>query len=298
MPLRDWLAALIVVTVWGVNFVITKVALSEIPPLLLGAVRFTLVAFPAILFIKRPSLPLVTIILYGATISLGQFASLFVALYVGMPAGLASLVLQAQAFFTVILGALILREPLRPHNALGLMVAVVGLAVIHQAAVPGSVPMVGLLLTLLAALFWAAGNMVVKKAGKTDMLSLVTWGALVPPIPFFIMSWFFEGPDLIRHSIQNVGYIGISTLFYLSFVATIVGYVLWGLLLNRHAVGKVAPLSLMVPVVGLISASLFLGERLVLLQWVGGAVVMIGLMINIFGLKLWQRVQVARSSHR
>lgn len=298
MPLRDWLAALTMITVWGVNFVITKLALSEIPPLLLGCLRFTMVAIPAVFFVKRPALPLLTVILYGATISLGQFAALFVAMYVGMPAGLASLVLQAQVFFTLIIGAVVLREPVRAHNMLALMVAVSGLGLIHQAAVPGSVPLTGMLLTLLAALFWSAGNIVVKTAGKTDMLSLVTWGALIPPIPFFMMSWFFEGSDLIWHSFQNISHVGVFALIYQSFLATTVGYVLWGQLLNRHAAGKVAPLSLMVPVVGLVSASLLLGERLVFLQWFGGLVVLVGLAINIFGPRLWQRVQLARATQR
>ena len=298
MPVRDWLAALVVIVAWGVNFVIVKLALVEIPPLLLGGLRFALVAFPAVFFVKRPSLPVRTIILYGATISLGQFASLFVAMYVGMPAGLASLVLQVQAFFTVIIGALVLREPIRPHNMLGILIASLGLVVIHQTAMPGSVPIVGLSLTLLAALFWASGNIVVKTAGKTDMLSLVIWGALVPPIPFFIMSWFFEGSEAIRYSFENVSYIGISALVYQAFGATIVGYVLWGVLLNLHAVSKVAPLSLMVPVVGLISAAVFLGEDLVFLQWLGGAVVLTGLAINIFGLQLGQRIRTMRSMKR
>lgn len=298
MPVRDWLAALVVIVAWGVNFVIVKLALVEIPPLLLGGLRFALVAFPAVFFVKRPSLPVLTIILYGATISLGQFASLFVAMYVGMPAGLASLVLQVQAFFTVIIGALVLREPIRLHNMLGILIASLGLVVIHQTAIPGSVPIVGLSLTLLAALFWASGNIVVKTAGKTDMLSLVIWGALVPPIPFFIMSWFFEGSEAIRYSFEHVSYIGISALVYQAFGATIVGYVLWGVLLNRHAVSKVAPLSLMVPVVGLISAAVFLGEDLVFLQWLGGAVVLTGLAINIFGLQLGQRIRTMRSMKR
>src|SRR3546814_7197052 len=93
MPLKDWLAALVIVCAWGINFVVIKLALGEIPPLLLGALRFTFVAFPAILFVKRPQLPWRIIVLYGLTISLGPFVFLFTAMYVGMPAGLASLVL-------------------------------------------------------------------------------------------------------------------------------------------------------------------------------------------------------------
>lgn len=298
MPLRDWLAALTVITVWGINFVVIKLALYEMPPLLLGAARFALVAVPAVFFIKRPALPLFTVILYGASISLGQFASLFVAIHIGMPAGLASLVLQSQAFFTLLIGAVVLRERVRAHSILALVIAALGLVLIHQAALPGTVPLAGLLLTLQAALCWAIGNIVVKTAGETDMLGLVTWGALVPPIPFFIMSWVFEGPDLIWHSVRNISYVGVSAVIYLSFVATLVGYVLWGQLLNRHATGKIAPLSLMVPVIGLVSSALLLDERLVLWQWVGGFVVLAGLAINIFGPQLWRRRSHARPMQR
>lgn len=292
MPVRDWLAALLVVTAWGVSFVMTKLALTEIPPLLLGGLRFTLVALPALLFVKRPALPLMTIVLYGATIGLGQFAFLFLAIYVGMPAGLTSLVLQAQAFFTIMIAALFMQEPFRRHNRLGLAIAVVGLAVIHQTAEPGTVPLTGLLLTLLAALFWAMGNIVVKVAGKTDMLSLVVWSALIPPVPFFLLSWLIEGPDLIQFSIQNMSLVGFLSLLYLTLAGTLLGYVLWGWLLNRHPVSTVAPLSLLVPVGGLLSTAVFLDERLVFLQWVGGAVVIVGLAINLFGPRLWQSLRL------
>src|SRR5690606_35559224 len=110
MPLKDWLAALVVIVAWGSNFVVIKYGLSEIPPLLLGALRFMLVAFPAVFFVKRPNLPWRIIVLYGLTISVGQFSFLFTAMYVGMPAGLASLVLQSQAFFTILIAAVFLRE--------------------------------------------------------------------------------------------------------------------------------------------------------------------------------------------
>lgn len=283
MPLMDWLAALVLITAWGLNFVVIKLGLTEIPPLLLGALRFVLVAFPAIFFIKRPQLSWRLILAYGLTISLGQFVFLFIALYVGMPAGLASLVLQSQAFFTVLLAALLVRENIRWNNAFGLTVAVLGLVLIERGAESGDMPLLGFLLTLMAAFCWAMGNMVAKKAGKADVLGLVAWGALVPPIPFFALSLVFEGPEAIRHSLAHVSGVGIFAVLYLSFVATIVGYVIWGRLLARHPASKVAPLSLLVPLVGLISASVFLDERLRAIQWLGGAVVMLGLIINIFG---------------
>lgn len=293
MPGKDWLAALVVIIAWGLNFVVIKQGLTEIPPLLLGALRFALVAFPAVLFIKRPAVPWRIIVLYGATISLGQFVFLFTAMYVGMPAGLASLVLQSQAFFTVLMAALFLGEKVRRHNVLGMVVAVIGLGFIEQGAAPGSVPILGFVLTLLAALSWAAGNIVTKGTGKIDMLSLVVWGALIPPVPFFVLSWIFEGPALMQASLAGVTYVGVLAVFYLAMIATIVGYVLWGRLLSRHPASKVAPLSLLVPVVGLVSSAWFLDERLAAIQWLGGVIVMLGLAINVFGLQVWLRLRNA-----
>lgn len=286
MPLKDWLAALVVVTAWGLNFVVIKIGLGEVPPLLLGALRFICVAFPAIFFIRRPPLPWRTIVLYGLTISLGQFVFLFTAMYVGMPAGLASLVLQSQAFFTVLIAALLLGEAVRWPNVLGMAVAVAGLVLIARGAAPGSMPVLGFLLTLAAALSWAAGNIVAKSAGKVDMLGLVVWGALIPPLPFLALSWLVEGPEGIRASLAGISHVGILSVAYLALVATIVGYVLWGRLLVRHPASKVAPLSLLVPVVGLLSSAWFLDERLAPVQWLGGLVVMLGLAVNVFGQRL------------
>ncbi|AEC21523.1 cysteine/acetylserine efflux protein [Pusillimonas sp. T7-7] len=292
MPLKDWLAALVIVCAWGINFVVIKLALGEIPPLLLGALRFTFVAFPAILFVKRPQLPWRIIVLYGLTISLGQFVFLFTAMYVGMPAGLASLVLQSQAFFTVLIAALLLGEGVHRHNILGMGVAVLGLVLIQQGAAAGSMTLLGFMLTLLAALSWASGNIVAKVAGKVDMLGLVIWGALIPPLPFLALSWFLEGPQTIQDSLTGITYVGITAVIYLALVATVIGYVLWGRLLTRHPASKVAPLTLLVPVIGLVSAAWLLDEHMQAAQWLGGAIVMLGLVINVFGPRLMMRLRL------
>lgn len=292
MPLKDWLAALVIVCAWGINFVVIKLALGEIPPLLLGALRFTFVAFPAILFVKRPQLPWRIIVLYGLTISLGQFVFLFTAMYVGMPAGLASLVLQSQAFFTVLIAALLLGEGVHRHNIVGMGVAVLGLVLIQQGAAAGSMTLLGFMLTLLAALSWASGNIVAKVAGKVDMLGLVIWGALIPPLPFLALSWFLEGPQTIQDSLTGITYVGITAVIYLALVATVIGYVLWGRLLTRHPASKVAPLTLLVPVIGLVSAAWLLDEHMQAAQWLGGAIVMLGLVINVFGPRLMMRLRL------
>lgn len=293
MPLRDWVAALAIILAWGVNFVVIKWGLDEIPPFLLGGLRFVLVALAAF-FIPRPNVPWRILLLFGMTLSFGQFAFLFTAMTVGMSAGLASLVLQAQVFFTVLIAAVMLGERIRPHHLLGMAIAALGLALIERGAVGGNVTLLGFALTLAAALNWACGNIVVKYVGKVDMLSLVVWGALVPPIPFFIMSWLFEGPETIRHTFQNLTLAGIGAVLYLALMATTLGYVLWARLLARHPVSKVAPLSLLVPIVGLISAALLLGEQLHPLQWTGGLIVLAGLAINLMGPRLFRTLKALR----
>lgn len=294
MAPKDLLLALVVIIAWGLNFVVIKVGLDGLPPMLLGGLRFALVAFPAILLIKRPQLPLRWLIAYGATISLGQFAFLFEAMAHGMPPGLASLVLQAQAFFTLFFAALFIGEKLRPASLIGLLIAAAGLALIgfdnSQAT-----PLIAVLLTLCAASMWAMGNIITRRFGNIDLVALVVWGALIPPIPFFALSLWLEGPTLMEQSLRHIGISSILSLCYLAFVATMLGYSLWSKLLSRYPAGKVAPFSLLVPVIGLASSALLLDERLGDLQWLGGALVMFGLAVNVFGPNLWRRLQPAQA---
>lgn len=286
MSPKDLLLALIVIVAWGLNFVVIKVGLDGLPPMLLGALRFALVAFPAAFFIKRPKLPWRWLLAYGATISLGQFAFLFEAMANGMPPGLASLVLQGQAFFTLFFAALFLKERLRPANVLGLLVAAGGLALIGLEG-DHATPLLAVVLTLCAASMWAMGNIITRRFGNVNLVGLVVWGALVPPLPFLGLSWLLEGQARIVDSLLNIHLNSVLSLAYLAFIATMLGYSLWSTLLSRYPAGKVAPFSLLVPVIGLSSSALLLGERLGALQWVGGALVMVGLLINVFGARLW-----------
>jgi len=298
MSPKDLLLALVVVLAWGVNFVVIKVGLHGVPPLLLGALRFMLAAFPAVLFVKRPKMPLRWLIAYGATISLGQFAFLFTAMYVGMPAGLASVVLQAQAFFTLGFAAVFLRERFHAQNVIGLLIAAGGLALIGMESTGGGaqgMTIAGFVLTLCAACMWALGNIVTKKVGKVDLVGLVVWASLVPPLPFLVLSYWMEGPQRIGQAISGLGMTSVGAIFYLAFVATLIGYSLWSRLLSKYPASQVAPFSLLVPIVGLASASLLLGEQLSAAEIGGAVLVMGGLAVNVFGGWVKQRLGAARS---
>lgn len=285
MTPKDLLLALLVIVVWGLNFVVIKVGLQGMPPMLMGALRFMLAAFPAILFVRRPQVPLRWMLAYGMTISVGQFAFLFYAMHVGMPAGLASLVLQSQAFFTLFFAALFLGERLRGSNLFGLLVAASGLLLIGLQG-GQAMTLAGFALTIAAASMWALGNVVTRKLGKVNLVGLVVWGSLIPPLPFLALSLWLEGPELISQSLRSLGLDSLLVLAYLAIGATILGYGLWSRLLSRYPASQVAPFSLLVPVVGISSSALLLGERLGSLEMAGAALVMVGLLINVWGGRL------------
>ncbi|WOZ75427.1 O-acetylserine/cysteine exporter [Kosakonia sacchari] len=296
MTRKDVLLAMLVVVAWGLNFVVIKVGLHNMPPLMLAGLRFVLVAFPAILFVARPRVPLRLLLGYGLTISFGQFAFLFCAIKFGMPAGLASLVLQAQAFFTIILGAGVFGERLQIKQLVGITLAVLGVLVLIESSLNGQhVPLLGFLLTLAGAFSWACGNIFNKKimqhSSRPAIMSLVVWSALIPIVPFMVASLIFDGPALMLQSVVSIDFTTLLSLVYLAFVATILGYGIWGTLLGRYETWRVAPLSLLVPVVGMASAAFLLGETLSALQLVGAVLVMAGLYINVFGFRLRRAVQ-------
>ncbi|GGE49308.1 O-acetylserine/cysteine exporter [Halopseudomonas oceani] len=295
MSARDLGFALLVILIWGLNFVVIKLGLDELPPMLLGAMRFTLAAIPAVFFVRRPQIPLRWLVAYGMTISFGQFAFLFSAMANGMPAGLASLVLQSQAFFTLLLAALLLSEKVRAHNLAGLLTAAAGLLLIGLRS-GSSMTAIGLLLTLCAALMWACGNIITKQVGQIDLTSLVVWGSLIPPLPFLAMSLWLEGPQQIGQALSQISSTAIFALFYLAFGATLIGYGLWSRLLSRYPAGQIAPFSMLVPVIGLSSANILLGETLDEMQLLGALLILLGLTINVFGGTLRRRRSQLRES--
>ncbi|MDH1171197.1 EamA family transporter [Pantoea agglomerans] len=303
MSVKDMLLALCVVVAWGVNFVVIKLGLQGMPPFLLAGLRFTLVAFPAIFFVRRPPIPLRWLVVYGMTISFGQFAFLFLAIKLGMPAGLASLVLQAQAFFTLLLGALLLGEKLRWNHIVGIIIATLGMFLLATAGMEGQtsagITLTTMMLTLSAALSWGLGNItnkIIMRNRSVPIMSLVVWSALVPIVPFFACSLLFDGQAAIVNSLLHIGLQTVLALFYLAFVATIVGYAIWGNLLSRYETWRVAPLSLLVPVVGIITAALVLDEHLSGQQMLGAVVIILGLLVNVFGGVLGQRLAMRTQS--
>jgi O-acetylserine/cysteine efflux transporter len=277
--------AFIVIVVWGINFAAIKLGLLGMPPLLLVALRFMLAAFPALLFLRPPKVPLRLYLSFGLTMSVGQFAFLFTAIHVGMPSGLASLVLQAQAFFTLVLTALWLREKWHGNQLAGLVLAAGGLMLIGSAH-GVSMPLAGFLLTLAAAFMWACGNLVSRAVGRygpMNQLAFVVWASLVPPLPLLAMSWFMEGPEAMTAALQNTSAQTLMALAYIAWASTLFGYSAWNFLMSRYPVNRIAPFTLLVPLVGLSTGWIVFGETLKPVHFAGGALLMVGLLVNLFG---------------
>lgn len=290
---RDLVLALLVILVWGVNFAVIKVGLAGVPPLLLGALRFMLAAFPALLFFKAPRVPLRLYLAFGLTMSVGQFAFLFSAIHVGMPSGLASLVLQSQSFFTLVLTAVWLRERWQGNQLAGLLLAAGGLVLIGSAH-GASMPLLGFLLTVAAAAMWACGNIVSRAVGRhgpMNQLAFVVWASLVPPLPLLALSVLIEGPAAISTALQGFGLASFASVAYLAWAATLFGYGVWTFLLSRYPINRVAPFTLLVPLVGLTTGWLAFGETLQPVHFAGGALLMLGLFVNLFGAPLLARLR-------
>lgn len=287
MPFRDIALALAVVIVWGVNFVAIKWAVAEIPPFLLTALRYVGCVLPAIFFVRRPQISWWLIIGYGMTVGVLQFSFLFSAIKFGMPAGLASLVMQMQVFFTITLAVIFLGERPGPFQVLGAVVAFAGLLAIGSERLEGAV-LYPLLMTLAAAFFWSISNILNKRAGKVDMLGLVVWGSLIPPLPMLALSLAFEGPGAIA-GLAALSPLAIGGVLFIAYFSTLFGYGGWAVLLGRHPASTVAPFALLVPVAGFSSTMLLLGESVSTLEIVGSLLIFVGLALNVFGPRLLRR---------
>jgi O-acetylserine/cysteine efflux transporter len=290
-----------VVVIWGLNFVVMKVGLAAFSPMLLGALRFALASVPLLLMVRRPQVPWRFVVGYGLLQGVGQFGLLFTALHLGMPAGLASMVLQAQVFFTALLAALVLGERTRTHQWVGLLVAACGLALIGSAHGNGSADMtlVGFMFTVAAALSWAGSNVMLRLMSRRsphyEPFGFIVWSSAVPVLPFIALAFWFDGVQSVSHSLATMQWPGVFAVCYLAFFATLVGYALWTGLFKRHPAGRVAPFSLLVPVIGLAAARYFLDERLNALQWAGAALVVSGLLVNQFGARTFSSNRPAES---
>ena len=278
-----------VATIWGINFSVIRIGLGTFPPLLLLALRFVIAALP-VLFLPRPNVSWPRLIGIASALFIGQFSLLFLGMAHGMPAGMAAIVLQAQAFVTMLLAALVYGERLKANHFVGAALACAGLALIASSAGGSNFTTIGFVLVLGAAFSWAWGNVLLRGTGPVDMMALMAWLSLVPPIPLLILSALMEGPERMHYALTHITGSGIFAVLYLSVLSTTVGYGIWGKLVSEYPAAKIAPFALLVPVVGVLASGVLLGERFNASQLGGAVAVLAGLIVLVGNRQLLRKV--------
>ncbi len=276
--------AVLVAAIWGYNFVPARYGIAQFPPLLFAALRFAAVAIPAVLFIKRPKVAWRSIIGVGMFMGVGQFGSLYVSMHNGMPAGLASIVMQMQALWTVLFAVSFLCEQLQRRHVIGMVVAFAGLGVIAANRAKAT-PWSALGLCVAGSVFWACSNITTRKARSSEPFALIVWASAVAPVPLLALSFLVDGGAKISASFHQVPLKAVYGVLFAAYVGTIGAYGLWSKLLASRPASEVAPYSLLVPFFGISSAWLFLKERPVAAELIGAAVMIIGVAI-VSGLRL------------
>lgn len=275
-----YILALLVVVLWGVNFIFIDFGLRDWPPLLLVAARFTFVVIPAIFFVKFPRGDFRRVLLIGVFMSAGQFGLLYTSMSLGLPAGLTSIVIQIQAAFTVLVAALALREIPNRRQIIGILIGLSGLGVIGL-SLQASVPIAAFLVALGASLSWAVGNVIARGVKEgTNGVQMTVWSALVVPVPLFVLSLLVDGPAEVAHALAHPTWGVVASVVYTAGCASLIGYVIWNSLLARFPASQVAPFSLLVPLVGVLSAWLVLGDRPTVPELIGGALLLLGVAVT------------------
>ncbi|MFG3286527.1 EamA family transporter [Streptomyces sp. NPDC048111] len=271
--------AVLVAAVWGVNFVVIDVGLGHFPPLLFSTLRFLVAALPAVFFVGRPKVTWKWIVAVGLVLGVAKFGLLFIGMSQGMPAGLSSLVLQVQAVFTAGVAMAVLGERLRGVRLLGMGVALAGIVVAGVDEGSGG-PLLGFALTVGAAACWGVSNVLTRRAAPPDALNFMVWVSVVPVLPLLALSLLFEGPGRDARALAGFDWGGAGALVYVAWISTVFGFGAWGMLLRRYPASSVAPFSLLVPVFGMSSAALLLGEAVTPLRWCAGALLVGGVALT------------------
>ncbi|WP_123563506.1 EamA family transporter [Kitasatospora cineracea] len=290
MTPRHIALAVLVAAVWGLNFVLIEVGLHDFPPLLFCALRFAVVALPAVFLVGSPRVAWRWVLGVGLTLGVVKFGLLFLGMHAGMPAGLSSLVLQGQAGFTALFAAGLLGERPARLRVAGLAVAFAGIALAAVDRGAGG-PVGAFALVIGAAVAWGLANVLTRRAAPPDALRWMVWVSAVPPLPLLALSLLVEGPDADWAALRSITWSGVGAVLYVGLVSTLFGFVAWSHLLRRYDASLVAPYSLLVPVFGMSSAALLLGERFSLLAGAATVLVIAGIGLGAVPATGWARLR-------
>lgn len=278
------LLTLLLTVIWGCNFVVVSVGLGDIPPLLFCTLRFLFASIPAVFFIKKPAVAWPYLILYGVVMFALQFGFMFEGIRLGAPPGLSSLLAQTQVFFTLILAGVLFHEKPTKIQITGALIAFSGVVLVIMTS-GNHIPLLGLFFVLCSAVAWGVGNLITKKIGQVNRMSLVAWGCLIALVPMLVMSLATEGATQMITCIQTLSLTNGFAIAYIVYLSTWLGYGIWGFLLTQYPVATVVPFTLLVPVFGMLSSIIFLGEPMQSWKIAAATLIVLGLMINLLGPK-------------
>lgn len=285
VKLIDFLFVLLVTVIWGASFSVVKVGLEELPPILFVALRFLIVAIPAIFLVPFPKNAMWSVIAVGTLIGIVKFGLLFIAMKQDAGASISSLLLQAQVFFTILLSYFLFKEKVSLSQLIGMMIAAIGFGAFFL-SVGENITLTGLILVTSASLAWAAANLVMKKLEAVNLFYFMVWMSAIPPIPLLTLSFFYEtsSPLLILSDLSLKAWFAVA---YMGYFSTLLAYALWGYLLNRYTAVVITPFALLIPILGIFIAMLWLGERLSTLEIFGTLCVIAGLLFCFLGERIF-----------
>lgn len=294
MPLPHIALAVLIAAIWGFNFVVIRLGLDAFPPLLFNGLRFAVASLPFLIFFRTPGVPWRWVLGTGLVLGIMKFSLLFLAMAHGMPAGLASVVMQAQAMFSVLFAVLLLGERSGQVQIVGLSIAAAGLVIIGLDMGTGA-GFVAFAMIIAAAACWGLANVMTRRAAAPRPLAFMIWVSAVPPLPLLGLSWIFEGPDAIAAAIAGLDLRGLLAVLYIGLLSTTAGFAVWSFLLRQYRASLVAPFTLLVPVFGLLSAWAVLDEMPSRIKLGGAVLILFGLMVNAGLLKRVTGWQTLRS---
>lgn len=285
MKLSHLLLAIGITAIWGINFSVIKLGLHAIDPFILAGLRFTLCAIPALFFIKKPDVPWRYLIGYGLVFGIGLWGLVNLGIKTGLSAGIASLVLQFSAFFTLLLGSYVFKEQLSRYQIVGFVLACSGLMSIVFIT-DGSVTFAGLLLVLAGAIAWSIANIIMKKAGTKQVFAFLVWSSAFSPLPLFLLDGLINGSAGYSALISHMDTRAILSILFQVYPNTLLGYWIWNSLLKQYPVSTVAPLSLLVPVFGILGSMMIFGEVISPMKIVALVLIITGLAVGLYGQRI------------
>ena len=294
MNIKDFLVAVVITFIWGINFSVIKLGLTSLDPFMLSGLRFLLCALPLIFFIKKPDVDMKYLVSYGLIFGVGLWGMVSLGIYFGISSGMASLVLQMSVFFTIVLGYFIMGDKIDISKKIGFVLAMIGMSLIISVT-DGSITYLGLALVLVGAFSWAVTNLIIKKAQTTQIFSFIIWSSLFSPIPLFVLAYLTQGEIVYIEFYQNLDKNAIFSILFQVYPTTLLGYWVWNSLLKKYPVSTVAPISLLVPIFGLYGSYLIFNENIDSTKILACIIILLALAINTFGKKVGEFINIKKN---